>query len=226
MTLEQLASAISNNVSSGLKGVGNYTYSLAQIKDDISAMRSQLILQYDDTKKANINQFAQKRTNIPLDITQYPLSGYPESGQQVLTAKIPALAATRSNSAILYLGPPDMSLNLRTYYSSNEVESHKYTRVISQRPYAFIDSAMDADGNVPVYVFNLGSSPFRSLTISAIFDDPIKLMENDGIISDSEEFPAPMGLQSIIVEQVTSKYIAYYKRLHTANQFNDQTDKV
>lgn len=226
MTLEQIASAIRNNISSGLKGVGNYTYSLEQIKDDISATRSQLILQYDDTKKPNIVHYAQKKSNIPLEITQYPLGGYEEAAQTVLTAKIPALAATNSNSAVLYLGPPDMSLNVRVYYDSNRVNTHKYTRVIKNRPYAFIDSAMDDDGQVPVYLFNLGPSPFRSLTISAIFDDPIKLMEKEGIFSDAEEFPAPLAIQELIINEITSRYIAYYKRLHTANQSNDQTDKV
>ena len=51
MTLEAIASIIKNNIESGLKGVANVTYSIDQIKHEISNTRSRIILEYSSKNK-------------------------------------------------------------------------------------------------------------------------------------------------------------------------------
>ena len=225
MTLEEIASSIRNNIGNGLKEVSNFSYSLEQIKDEISNVRSQLILENSKAGVLNHSYFSQRRENLSLENSVFPEEGYSESNQNVLKVMIPKLAMTRDNSAVLYVGPSDMSLNLKIYYDYNHVKTHKYTRVLKNRPYAFIDLAQDSDGDVPLFVFNNSPTPFRKVTVRALFDDPVRILEEDGIFADDEEFPAPLAVQELIIDRITSKYITYYKKLNHPNEPNDQTDK-
>ncbi|MCK5019134.1 MAG: hypothetical protein KAS32_18885 [Candidatus Peribacteraceae bacterium] len=225
MTLEQIASAIRNNVGNGLKEVGNFTYSIEQIKDEISNVRSQLILEGSKAGSLNHAFFSQRRENLDLAPGLFPEEGFDESNNTVLTVMIPKLAMTKDDSSVLYIGPADMSLNLKVYYDFDHLKSHKYTRVLKNRPHAFIDSAQDSDGDVPVFIFNNSPVPFKVITVRAIFDDPVRILEEDGIFSDDEEFPAPLAIQETIIDRLTIKYINYYKKLNHPNEPNDQTDK-
>ena len=225
MTLEQIAGAIRNNIGNGLKEVSNFAYSLEQIRDEISNVRSQLILENSKAGVLNHAYFSQRRENLPLENAIFPEEGYDESNKNVLKVMIPKLAMTVDNSAVLYLGPPDMSLNLKIYYDYNNVKMHKFTRTLKNRPYAFIDLSQDSEGDVPVFVFNNSPTPFRRITTRAIHDDPVRILEEDGIFADDEEFPAPLAIQELIIDRITSKYIAYYRRLNHPNEPNDQTDK-
>lgn len=225
MTLEDMASAIRNNIGNGLKEVSNFSYSLEQIKEEISNTRSQIILENSKAGTLNHSYFSQRRENLVLENSVFPEEGFEESNQNVLKVMIPKLAMTGDNSSILYLGPGDMSLNVKVYYDFNQVKMHKFSRVIKNRPYAFIDLAHDSDGDVPVFVFNNSPVPFRLITVRAIFDDPVRILEEDGIFADSEEFPAPLAVQEMIIDRITNKYIVYYKNLNHPNEPNDQTDK-
>ncbi len=226
MTLDEMASAIRSNIGTGLKEVGNYVYSIDQIKDEISNTRSLMIM--GDSEKGVLNKayFAQKITNLnKLTIGVFPEEGLIESNSPILIAKIPKLAMTKDNSAVLYIGPKDMSLNIKTYYSYDDVKMHKYSRTIKNRPFALIDNVHDDNGDITVYIANTGPASFQYITLRAIIDDPVKLMQNDGYHVDSEEFPAPLAIQALIIKQLTGDYINYYKRQLKPNETNDQTDK-
>lgn len=226
MTLDQMASAVRSNIGTGLKEVGNYVYSIEQIKDEISNTRSLIIMQDSEKGILNKSHFAQKITNLnELTIGTFPEEGLIESNSPVLITRIPKLAMTKDNSSILYLGPKDMSLNIKTYYSYDDVKMHQYSRTIKNRPFALIDNVHDDSGDIPVYMTNLGPAPFRYITTRAIIDDPVKLMQNDGYYVDSEEFPAPLAVQALIIDQLSIKYINYYKRQLRPNEANDQTEK-
>ena len=224
MTLEDMTSAIRTNVGTGLKEVSNYPFSLEQIKDEISNMRSSIIYQLSSRGQLNPSYFSQSRKNIELSVSTFPEEGVLESSDAVFFAKIPKLAMTKDNSSVLYLGPTDMSLNLKTYYSFNALKTHQYSRVIKNRPYAFIDLSQDDNGFVPVYITNIGPFIFKNITIRAIFDDPVKILQEDGYFVDTEEFPAPLTVQEMIVDSISKKYITYYRSLSTPNKPNDQTD--
>ena len=226
MTLDQMVSAIRSNIGTGLKEVGNYTYSVEQIKDEISIMRSLIIMQDSEKGVLNRDYFAQKITNLEeLTVGIFPEEGLIESNSPILIAKIPKLAMTKNNSSILYIGPKDMSLNLKTYYSYNAAKMHVYNRTLKNRPYALIDNVHNEDGNIPVYIANTGPASFRFITLRAIVDDPVKLLQDAGYYVDSEEFPAPLAVQALIIDQLSQKYINYYKTPLRANEFNDQTEK-
>jgi len=222
-----MVSAIQNNIGAGLKEVGNYPYSQLQLRDEIGTNRGQLIYKLSESGKLNINDFAQSpATNYLLEPSAYPNSVPMEAGTSTYTINIPKLAQMVGTNPVAQLGPADMSLNVTVYTDYDDALSHKYTRVIKNRPYAVVGVSQDGEGNVPVYFFNLGATPFKQVTIRAVFDDPIKLMEEkDGIYAGEAEFPAPLGIQEMIIDILSDKYITYYRKLAHPNEPNDQTDK-
>ena len=226
MTLDEMASAIQSHVGTGLKEVGNYIYSIEQIKDEISNMRSLIIMQDSEKGILNPSYFAQKIENIELEVGLFPEEGVIESNNYTLIGKIPKLAMTKDNSSVLYLGPPDMSLNIKPYFSLNALNTHIYSRTIKNRPFAFVDVIHTYQGETPVYISNTDPSMFKYITVRAIMDDPVKILQSDGYYIDDEEFPAPLAVQALIIEQLTARYMNYYKRMLRPNEFNDQTDKT
>lgn len=223
MTLNEIASSIRNNIGNGLKEVSNYAYPLDQIRDEIGNVRNQIILEDSKTTILNPEFFAQRIDNIPIDLVRFPVGGYSNSPNLIPHIKIPRIIMTKNNSGIIFMGAPDQSLFLKIYYDFMH-HNHIYSRVIGRRPYAYVDPAHDTDGFMDAYLFNLGPNGLRFLSIRAVFDDPVKILDADGLFGVDEEFPAPTAVQEMIIDKITQKYIQYYKNLNHPYQPNTQTD--
>lgn len=224
MTLNEMASAIRSNIGSGLKEVGNFAYPMDQIKVECGNIRNSILL--EDNQKLTLNPefFAQRLDNIPLDLVQFPFAGYSNSPSLVPHIKLYRIAMTRDNSSIIYLGPPDMSHNIKAYYDFM-YQNHQYCRVIGKQPYCYVDLAHGADGKMDVYFFNLGATGIKYMSARCVFAEPVEIMEADGLFGEDEEFPAPTAVQELIIDRVTAKYVQYYKQLNHPYQPNTQTDQ-
>lgn len=219
-----MASAIRNHVGDGLKEVDDYDYSIEQIKDEIGLVRNKLLLKLSETGKLNPDNFTQKieGDSMKIEMKPFPITGgHPV--KRVAHVEIPRPAMTADNSAITFLGPADMSIDFVKYYDSSYNE-HSYSRVIKNRPYCFIDMANKSNGMVDVYLFGLTGSLLSQLACRVIAEDPIAILEGDGIFGDDEEFPAPGAMQDDIIDIISKRYIYYYKQLNQVNEPNTNTD--
>lgn len=223
MTLEEMASAIRNNIGNGLKEVDDFAYSLQQIKEEIGNVRNQIILEDSKTGVLNPEYFAQRQDNLKLEMVRFPYGGHSSTYDVVPHVKIPKIAMTTDHSAIIYLGPPDFTLDIKRYYD-HSFNTHSYSRVIGNRPYAFVDPAHDANGYNDVYIFGLTNAAMREVSIRAIFADPVAILEADGVFGEDEEFPAPAAVQQLIIKRITEDYVRYYKQLNHPYQPNTNTD--
>lgn len=223
MTLEQMASAIRNHIGQGLKEVDDFTYSVEQLKDEIGAMWNELILELSKNGLFNAQYFAQKKDDIDIELGVFPLeSGHPS--KRVPYIKIPMPAMTLDNSAIIYLGPADLSMDFVRYFDSS-FNDHKYSRVIGNRPYTYIDLARDNDGNATAYLFGIEGSSLAKMAVRLVPNDPLKIMSDKGYFPDDEEFPAPGSIQDMIIDRISKRYIMYYKNPMQPNEPNTNTDK-
>ena len=224
MTLNEMASAIRSNIGNGLKEVSNYAYPIDQIKDEIGHVRNQILLEDPQKMVLNPEFFAQRIDNIELDLVRFPVAGYSSSPGLVPHFQIPRLAMTKDDSAIIYLGPPDQSLNIKVYHDYS-YQNHRFSRVIGRRPYSYVDLAHDASGYLDGYLFNMGPTGMRFLSARIVAADPVGIMEADGLFGVDEEFPAPSAVQEMIIDRITAKYVQYYKQLNHPYQPNTQTDQ-
>ena len=223
MTLEEMASAIKNNVGGGLREVYNHAYSITQLEDEINNMRAQIILENSETGILQPEFFLQKIDNLALKLVRFPYGGYSNSPERVMHTTIPKLAPTADNSAIQFFGPPDMSLDIKRYYDDS-FNSHRYSRVIKDRPFVYIDVSITGEGEHDTYFFNIENNNLKTASIRAIFDDPIKLMEDQGQFAHEKEFPAPLAIQEMIIDRLTMKYVEYYRKMNQGYQPNTETD--
>lgn len=224
MTLEEMASAIRNHIGDGLKEVDDYDYSIQQIKDEIGLLRNKLIYKLSEAGKLDPNQFTQKieGDSMVIALKPFPITGgHPV--KRVPHLEIPRPALTADNSAITYLGPADMSLDFVKYYDESFNE-HKYNRVIKNRPYCFIDMANKPNGKVDAYFFGLDGSLLKNMAVRIIAENPIAILEEDGVFGEDEEFPAPGAIQDDIIDTITKRYVYYYKQLNQPNEPNTNTD--
>jgi len=224
MTAQEIASAIRNNVGGGLREVTNFAYSLPQLEDEIMNTRNQILLE-DRAQGGVLNTelFMQRIDNIVLDLVRFPVGGYSNSPERVLHAKIPQLTADPSGAALSYFGPPDMSLDFIKYYDSS-FKNHRYSRVIKNRPYVYIDLATDVNGKHDSYLFNIEGNNLQEISVRGVFLNPLSIMEEQGMFVDDVEFPAPLAVQEMIIDRLTAKYVEYYRKMNMGYQPNTQTD--
>lgn len=218
-----MASAIRDHIGPGLKEVDDFSYSIEQLKDEIALMRNSIILEQSKNGTLNLEHFAQSKDNIDIDLRTFPMnSGHPS--KRVPHIKIPRPVMTTDNSAIMYLGPADLSMDFVKYYDAS-FNTHRYSRVIGNRPYCYIDLSGDGDGNVDVYIFGIESSMLSKMAVREVADNHTKVLESDGYLGDDEEFPAPGAVQDMIIDRLSKRYILYYKDRNQPNEANTNTDK-
>lgn len=224
MTLQEIASAIRNNVGGGLREVYNHAYSIKQIEDEINNTRNLLIMESSTQGGTlNLEYFMQKMDNLKLDLVRFPYEGYSNSPDRIPHVKIPKLVSTPNNTSLTYFGPPDFSLDFTKYYDSS-FNTHRYNRVIGKRPFIFIDLAIDAESNHDVYLFNAEGNNLKEVSVRGMFSDPIALLTMQGIFAEDVEFPAPLEIQEMIIDRITAKYVEYYRKMNQGYQPNTETD--
>lgn len=224
MTINEIASAIRNNLGNGLKEVPNHAYSIEQLREEVSNERNLIILEESKKGTLNTRYFTQKYDNLELNLATFPYEGYSATHGPVPHIRIPKLAMVQNGSAFEYIGPPDMNKNFKVY-TDFTFANHKYSRVIGKLPYVYVDLAHNADGYNNVYFFNLNNTGLKYISVRAIFSDPVRILDEDGYFGEDEEFPAPSSVQEMIIDRITNKWVKWYKQLNHPYQPNTQTDK-
>lgn len=218
-----MASTIRNHIGDGLKEVTDFTYSLEQIQAEISLELKDIVFKLSKTGELNPLHFSQKYDVKDINYANFPYEGSSYFGKRVQHLKIPRPAMTVDNSAVIYLGPSDLSLNFVKYYDFSFNE-HVYKRVIKNRPYCFIDMAIDTDGLVDVYLFGLEDSEMNKVAVRAVWSDVVKVLQSNDSAGIDEEFPAPLNIQREIIKNVTNTYITYYRRLNHPTEPSTNTN--
>lgn len=224
MTINEIASAIRNNLGNGLKETPNHSYSIEQLREEVSNERNLIILEQSKKRMFNMQYFVQKMDNIELEMSTFPNGGYSASFGSVPMIRIPKLAMTVNGTAIEYIGPSDMAKTFKVY-TDHSFNTHKYSRVISKLPYVYVDLAHEADGYIPVYFFNLNNTGLKYVSVRAVFADCVGILDLDGLFGEDEEFPAPASVQEQIIDRITNKWVRWYKQLNHPTETNTQTDK-
>lgn len=221
MTLEEITSAISNNISHGLRGVGNFTYPLEQIKDEVKLERNLLLKEYSLKGILPSKDLQQKINCIPVDCEDLAKCCDDLGVMPMAHFEIPKLSTVYGSDAIGYIGPVDFYKDYPVYFDKS-FRFAKYKRFGAKSPYVYIDLTTNKNDKIDGFIFN--STMLKFISVELIPDDPEDLKE----FSCCADLPFdPTNFMTAqIISRVTEKYVRYYKQMSDPILPNTQTSIV
>lgn len=218
--IERLASAIRNDVVSGLKGYHtNMSMSIEQLCQDIIDERLQILKEYSLKGVLPLKDLYISINCIPVDCMDIERCRCINSeGTPTAHFEIPQIVNDYGNLSIDYIGSVDRQLPFIFYTSSTAFRYHKYRKRGKERPYVWIDTTPNKNGMQDCFVFN---APYlKEVSISAIFKD-VRQLDNYSCCTELSDDNMSF-INNEIKKRLTEKKIRYYRALAPNNVPNDQ----
>ncbi len=224
MTIEAISSAILNNVYTGLSGLNaNIKVSIEQLQDEVVAERNQVmrefllrgVLTLDELFLAinciEVNCDYMSKCNCSLNV-----------GERALHFEIPPIIYLNGVDTVRFVGSIDRKVKYNVY-TDEAYRFHKHRRRGSDSPYVYIDTAINSNGNMDGYIFNV---PFvKYISVIALFQDPRRLLEWDCCSENPESYLDCGILSDEIIRRLTEKYIRWYRSFASPVTPNDQVPR-
>lgn len=219
--INKLASAIHNDILSGLRGYHtNLSLSEEQLEDDIIDERLQIIKEYSLKGILPVRDLYLSINCIPVDCKDIERCRCGGSDCVTPTAhfEIPQLLNDYGLQAIDYIGSTDRQLPFIHYTSSTAFRHHKYRKRGKDKPYVWIDTTPNENGMYDCFVFN--APLLKQVSITAIFKDIRQLDKYECCTSMQDDNMT--FINNEIKKRLTEKKIRYYKSFSQPNLPNDQ----
>ena len=220
--IERLASAIRNDVISGLRGYHtNLSMSLEQLCQDIVDERLQILKEYSLKGILPLKDLYLSINCIPVDCKGIERCRCNDSelGTSTLHFEIPQVLGDYGNLSIDYIGSVDRQLPFVFYTSSIAFRYHKYRKRGKNKPYVWIDTTPNENGMYDCFVFN--APMLKYVSITAIFKD-LRQLDNYSCCAELSDDNMSF-INNEIKKRLTEKKIRYYRSLAAPNLPNDQS---
>ena len=209
MTQREIASAIQNNVSNGLKGVANFSYSMDQIMDEIAVEWNVAIDQLSKQPGFNYYDYLQTITCIPVDCEDLAKCCIETGLDKIKHFEIPKVRNIFSLDTIV-IGPASKTMTYKVYLDVMMVRHGTTSFLTGNMPFIYLDPTVNRNGKFDGFIIN-APKHLDYLFVQAVFDNPWDVQEYDCC---SGEFSIDKTIAKIIIQQITERYLRYYTRLH------------
>lgn len=224
MVLKKLASAIRNDIVSGLRGYNsNPSISLEQLEDDIIDERLQIIKEYSLKGILPIKDLLLSINCINVDCKDLEKCSCNNGISKTPTYhfEIPQIVNDFGEESINYIGTVDKQIPFIVYTSSSQWQYHQYRKRGKNKPYVWVDTTPNNNGMYDCFIFN--APLIKQVSVVAIFKDPRQLehygcCDEDLLIDDNFSF-----INNEIKKRLTEKKIRYYRYFQSPLLPNDQT---
>ena len=160
-----IASAIMNHIYSGTAGLNsNMKISLEQLMDEVVAERNIILKEY--LLKGILSFESMSKCSV--------CSGLDNVGQKALHFEIPPIMYIQGVDTIKFIGSIDRKVKY-IVYTDDSYRYHSYKKRGANKPYVYVDTAVNSNGNLDCYIFN--ASFVKYISVVALFQDPRKLLE-------------------------------------------------
>lgn len=222
--IQKLASAIRNDVVSGLRGYHtNLSMSEEQLCQDIVDERLQILKEYSLKGVLPTKDLYLSINCIPIDCKSIDKCRCRTmddcSTPPMAHFEIPQILNDYGSLSIDYIGSTDKQLPFIYYTSSTAFRYHKYRKRGKSRPYVWIDTTPNENGMYDCFVFN--APLLDSISISAIFKD-LRQLENYQCCTNLQDDNMTF-INNEIKKRLTEKKIRYYRSFAPVNTPNDQS---
>ncbi len=219
--ITKLASAIRNDVVSGLRGYHtNMSMSLEQLEDEIIDMRLQILKEYSLKGILPARDLYISINCIPVDCKDLERCRCANKDFSTPTAhfEIPQLVNDYGALSIDYLGSVDRQLPFIYYTSLSNYRNHKYRKRGKNKPYVWIDTTPNENGMYDCFVFN--APMLSTVSISAIFKD-IRQLEQYSCCTELQDDNKSFINQEI-KKRLTEQKLRYYRAYAAPIKPNNQ----
>ncbi len=209
MTISSLASAIYNDVVSGLSGMNvNPNMSLEQLEDECAEMRAAVIKEYYLKGLIKPSDFTVAINCVDVDCEDRSKCCANPSGKMAAHFEIPQLMDDLGDSAILYIGSTDRENSFKVYTNPISMKYNKYKRRGADKPYVYIEKTPNEHNMFDGWVFN---APFvKRLTVIGVFKDLRQLEEFN--CCNNPEFTDFGSISIEVKDRLTRKKLQYYRQ--------------
>lgn len=221
--INKLASAIYNNVVSGLVGITSTpTISLQQLEDDVVDEWLQIIKEYAAKNLIPRKDLLMAINCITVDcksLDRCCSSSNPSEDPQY-HFEVPQIVNDAIEDTVEFVGSTDKMDQFKVYMDTSW-QFHKYLRRGSEKPYVYIEPTPNENNMYDAWIFN---APFiQKLSIVAIFKDPRQLTQYSCCAGEDLENRSFIAAE--IKKRLTEKYIRYYRQLYPGPTPNNQVPK-
>lgn len=221
MIFKKLASAIRNDVVSGLRGYHtNPSMSLEQLEDDIVDERLQIIKEYSLKGILPVRDLLLSANCIKVDCKNIEKCHCDKSyGTPTSHFEIPQILNDFGEHSIDYIGSSDKQLPFIVYTSSTAWSYHQYRKRGKTKPYVWIDTTPNENGMYDCFIFN--APLIKEVSVTAVFKDPRQLEKYgccEPFSDDNFSF-----INNEIKRRLTEKKLRYYRQFQAPILPNDQT---
>lgn len=213
MIVNELASAIYNDIKSGLSGITNTeSLSMEQLEQDVVDERLSIMREYSLKNLVPLKDLYLSINCIKVDCEclerccDKELNMY--NAKSINHFEIPQIVNYFGEDAIGYLGSIDKQ-NAFKIYTSNNFKFHKYKTLRNKRPYVYIDITPNKNNMYDGFIFN--APLLERISITAIFKD---LRQVEGYSCCTEDFKNMTFIDTDIKDRVTKKKILYYRQYY------------
>ena len=220
MELSKIASAVYNDVVSGLSGMNsNPNISMEQLEDEVAEMRTAVIKEFFLKNLLKPSDFAMAINCVDLDCKDPSKCCANPSGKQAMHFEIPRLMEDLGEAAIIYVGSTDRTHPYKVYTRPEAMKFHKYKTRNSSKPYVYIEKTPNENNMYDGWVFN---APFlKRITVIAVFRD-LRDLERFNCCN-TPEFSEFGSISMEVKDRLTRKKLQYYRQFI---QQPHQTDGV
>lgn len=220
--IEKLASAIRNDVVSGLRGYHtNMSMNLEQLMDEIVDERLQILKEYSVKGILPVKDLYLSINCIPVDCKDLERCRCASDTEcETVTAhfEIPQIVNDYGSLSIDYIGSTDRQNPFIYYTSSVAYRCHRYRKRGKNRPYVWIDTTPNENGMYDCFVFN--APLLGQVSITAIFKD-LRQLENYECCTEFRDDNMTF-INNEIKKRLTEKKIRYYRQLQAPIEPNNQ----
>lgn len=216
--IKKLASAIRNDIVSGLRGYhSNLSLSMEQLEDDIIDMRLQILKEYSLKGVLPAKDLYISINCIPVDCKNLERCDSIDS-TPIAHFEIPQIVNDYEALSIDYIGSSDRQLPFIYYTSLSGYRNHKYRKRGKNKPYVWIDTTPNENGMYDCFVFN---APLLSqVSVSAIFKD-VRQLDGYNCCSDLQDDNKSF-INNEIKNRLVKQKIQYYRQYAAPIKPNNQ----
>lgn len=218
MELSKIASAIYNDVKSGLAGMNaEETMSLEQIEDEVVECRQAVIKELYLKNALDKKDLMVSINCVDVDcddMNKCPCKDLPP--KMAKHFEIPRLIEGLGEDAVMYVGSTDRAVPFKVYYTPASLKFAKYKRNAG-KPYVYIERTPNENNKYDGWVFN---APFiDTIAVIGIFQDLRQL--EDYNCCNTPDFTDFGSVSILVKDRLTKQKLQYYRQYLMPPHAND-----